>query len=177
MPRTATFAAIQRYVLSCGLLLVPASVWNIALTERLPFILRSRRVLAGHSCAPGVGRRQSASRCVRPSVLHATRPCSARSQACIVHLRCWHFGLLRKLAYAHPVSGLGVVNECFRVCGAGVYALHLASRHSIARPPIVLGHVLSLVDVLRPRGCLSRYGYFAHGTGLCSQPPVAFSCA
>ena len=36
MPRTATFAAIQRYVLSCGLLLVPASIWNIALTERLP---------------------------------------------------------------------------------------------------------------------------------------------
>ena len=36
MPRIATFAAIQRYVLSCGLLLVPASIWNIALTERLP---------------------------------------------------------------------------------------------------------------------------------------------
>ena len=28
--------SIQRYVLSCGLLLVPASTWNIALTERLP---------------------------------------------------------------------------------------------------------------------------------------------
>jgi hypothetical protein len=36
MPRAATFAAIQRYVLSCGLLLVPASIWNIALTDRLP---------------------------------------------------------------------------------------------------------------------------------------------
>ena len=36
MPRTATFAAIQRHVLSCGLLLLPASIWNIALTERLP---------------------------------------------------------------------------------------------------------------------------------------------
>lgn len=36
MPRTARFAAIQRYVLSCGLLLVPASIWNIALSERLP---------------------------------------------------------------------------------------------------------------------------------------------
>lgn len=31
-----TFAAIQRYALTCGLLLVPASLWNIALTERLP---------------------------------------------------------------------------------------------------------------------------------------------
>ena len=31
-----TFAVIQRYGLSCGLLLVPASLWNIVLTERLP---------------------------------------------------------------------------------------------------------------------------------------------
>ena len=31
-----TFAAIQRYALTCGLLLVPASLWNLALTERLP---------------------------------------------------------------------------------------------------------------------------------------------
>ena len=30
------FAAIQRYAMSCGLLLVPAVLWNIALTERLP---------------------------------------------------------------------------------------------------------------------------------------------
>jgi hypothetical protein len=30
------FAAIQRYALSCGLLLVPAILWNIALTEQLP---------------------------------------------------------------------------------------------------------------------------------------------
>lgn len=30
------FLAIQRYALSCGLLLVPAILWNIALTERLP---------------------------------------------------------------------------------------------------------------------------------------------
>jgi hypothetical protein len=29
-------AAIQRYALSCGLLLVPAILWNIALTEYLP---------------------------------------------------------------------------------------------------------------------------------------------
>ncbi len=28
--------AIQRYALSCGLLLVPAILWNIALTEHLP---------------------------------------------------------------------------------------------------------------------------------------------
>ncbi|MGB7210690.1 MAG: hypothetical protein WBD27_18685 [Pyrinomonadaceae bacterium] len=31
-----TFAVVKRYVLSCGLLLIPASVWNIALTENLP---------------------------------------------------------------------------------------------------------------------------------------------
>ena len=29
-------AAVQRYALSCGLLLVPAALWNIALTARLP---------------------------------------------------------------------------------------------------------------------------------------------
>ena len=31
-----TFAGIQRYALSCGLLLIPASLWNIALVEYLP---------------------------------------------------------------------------------------------------------------------------------------------
>lgn len=31
-----TLAAIQRYALTCGLLLIPASIWNIALIERLP---------------------------------------------------------------------------------------------------------------------------------------------
>lgn len=30
------FAPIRRYAQSCGLLLVPASLWNIALTEQLP---------------------------------------------------------------------------------------------------------------------------------------------
>lgn len=30
------FAAIRRYALSCGLLLVPAILWNIALTKQLP---------------------------------------------------------------------------------------------------------------------------------------------
>lgn len=30
------FAAIRHYALSCGLLLVPASLWNIALTKHLP---------------------------------------------------------------------------------------------------------------------------------------------
>ena len=79
------------------------------------------------------------------SSCHSTLP---RLVACVhCSSSCWDFGLLRKLAYAHSVSGLGVVNECFRVCGAGVYAIHLALRHSAARPRTVLGHVLSLVDV------------------------------
>lgn len=30
------FATIRHYALSCGLLLLPASLWNIALTEQLP---------------------------------------------------------------------------------------------------------------------------------------------
>lgn len=30
------FAPIRRYALSCGLLLIPAILWNIALTEQLP---------------------------------------------------------------------------------------------------------------------------------------------
>lgn len=31
-----TFAALQRHALSCGLLLLPAIIWNIALAKRLP---------------------------------------------------------------------------------------------------------------------------------------------
>ena len=35
------FATITRYALNCGWLLLPASLWNIALTEQLPPALSS----------------------------------------------------------------------------------------------------------------------------------------